>query len=207
MASTNPALARLANAKMTADHIKLTYGRYLFEVQAHRGKFGGFYGDTAIAELKCLTGEDLPSYPVGQNGEQVKRTGSVHKPGQIVSYSESMSAPGKKGDATTGRFAKHLTRVAAVDQPFNVPQLQMILGTPDQPAVDQPFAFFRVEVEVVPNYIPPNPPKYPLGTFLPQYRWTTVDMTEEQLAQIEAKRAEAKLPPLKATLEKLFSLG
>lgn len=206
---SNKALEKLAGAKIHGDHAKMNYGDYLYRVLAHRGKYGGHWGDTAIAELKVLESTDLPSFPTSRDGTVQCPPQKASRVGETISYTESLSTPGDGGESKRGRFMKHLMGVFALDAPLKTPQLLHLIGTEDiAPSPDQPSAFMLVRCQCVPNWVEPKPGgKYTKGTFLPKWRWSAVDPTDEQLAEIERLRAEAKLPPLGDALEKLFSLG
>lgn len=195
MTISNAALKKQAEAKVFLDRPKLTYGRYRLKVLAHRYNEGGHYGDTAIAELKVLSSEDLPSFPVSPAGEQCPPE-RARRVGEVVSYTENTTVTAKGG---AGRFQAGLMRLFGLDAPLNMGQLGLVYGE------KQPGAYLIVELEVVPKWIDPKG-NHAKGIFLKNYRWISVELTPAELAQVHTERAAAQLPPLAETLNEMVGI-
>jgi hypothetical protein len=194
-AAQNNALKKLAEGKVYQDNAKPNFGRYVFQIQAHRMKIGGHWGDTGIAEMKVIKAENLSDWPEGVRPENASRVDST------VSYTEGLSKPGDAGTAALGRFQTHLARIFAFDKPLNLGQLGLCFGE------KQPSAFMYVECEVLPKVLKADGKKYQKDGVVKNYRWAPYELSETEANAIHASRAAAKLPELPAVLEELEKLG
>jgi hypothetical protein len=194
---SNPALAKLAAGKVTFGYQYAKFGRYVFEIQAAKVK-QGFKGTSAIAELKPLSSEKTQSNEPTRVGE-------------TVSYVEKLDDAKKNGG---GRF-KTMMLIALGEQEENINSIAVeengvktiYTGEPAQTLwfakmldeKTQPLAFMRIAAEVYPK-------KLEAKNGLPEktiegFRWSTVDLSDADLAAIDAKRKAAQLPTLAEALK------
>ncbi|WP_375757964.1 hypothetical protein [Corallococcus exercitus] len=174
---SNAALSRIVSAQAALGAQYLKAGRYRLEVQSIRTK-DGFKGLSAIAELKVVS------------AERTQPTSEPSRIGMVASYVENLSDAKKNGG---GRFKAFVMALAgAEEQELSLEQLAKFTGD------KQAGAFLLIDCEVFPKTLPEKDGKP--GKVIEGYRWSTVSPTDDELAAIEAKRAEAKLPALTVAL-------
>ncbi|ADO68719.1 hypothetical protein [Stigmatella aurantiaca] len=175
----NNALTKIATAQAAAGGRYPKFGRYLLEVEVVRTK-EGFKGDSAIAELKVRESEPLTS------GENPSR------PGETVDYVENLSDQKKGGG---GRFKSFLmTLVGAEEYEFANPAALKKFFDERQAGTH-----LLIRCEVFPKHLPPKDGQP--GKVISGYRWTHVELNDEQLAQVEQARKVSKLPALADALK------
>ncbi|RJS14629.1 hypothetical protein DRW03_34715 [Corallococcus sp. H22C18031201] len=170
----NNALMKIATAQAATGGRYPRFGRYTFEVAVIRTK-EGFKGDCAIAELQVresepLTGGDAPS-----------------RPGETVDYVENLTDQKKGGG---GRFKSFLMTLVGADE-FEFANPAALKKFFDE---RQAGTHLLVRCEVFPKQLPVK--EGHAGKVISGYRWSHVELSDEQLAQVEHARAASKLPSL-----------
>ncbi|QSQ10771.1 hypothetical protein [Myxococcus landrumensis] len=170
----NNALTKIATAQPSTSGRYPRFGNYLLEVAVVRVK-EGFKGDSAIAELKVresapLAGGEAPS-----------------RPGETVDYVENLSDQKKGGG---GRFKSFLMAlVGGEEYEFSNPvALKKFVDE------RQAGTHLLIRCEVYGKQLPPKD-NFP-GKVINGYRWSHVELNDEQLAQVEQARKASKLPAL-----------
>lgn len=170
----NNALTKIATAQAAAGGRYPRFGRYLLEVEVIRTK-EGFKGDSAIAELKVRESEPLAG------GETPSR------PGETVDYVENLSDQKKGGG---GRFKSFLmTLVGADEYEFANPAALKKFFDERQAGTH-----LLIRCEVFPKQLPAR--EGHAGKVISGYRWSHVELNDEQLTQAEHARKASKLPAL-----------
>lgn len=190
------AAAAMAGAKVGQDYIYLNkkFGRYELEIQALKFTQAG----KPCIEAKVLKAEKT-------------QANEPHKVGDIVSHLEDLSDP-KKGGAS--RLLKALLSILPLTE-ADISTLEMerngktvvlegenakkqwLVKLLDQ--VKQPTAFMRVNVEIEPRPVEAKDGQ-PAKVFSKE-RWSKVEIDDAAADAIDAKRKEAKLPPLAEALK------
>lgn len=193
--SVNPAIAaaakQMAQSKVFGDYVYLSkkFGRYKCRVMATKVKEGG---PKCIAELKVL---------------EVTKTqeSEPHRVGDVVSYLENLADPRKGGGSrfqkmmltALGMQESEITRLEFVEN-----GVKTILSGEDAKSYwfakmlqedKLPVVGLLIDVEIYPHTKD--------GKTNPRERWSTIDPSETEFAEIEKFRADAKLPPLAEALK------
>ncbi|MFY1824940.1 hypothetical protein ACN47A_03435 [Myxococcus fulvus] len=170
----NNALTKIATAQAATGGRYPRAGRYLLEVAVIRMK-DGFKGDSAIAELKVRESEALPG------GESPSRVG------ETVDYVENLSDQKKGGG---GRFKSFLmTLVGADEHEFANPAVLKKFFDERQAGTH-----VLIRCEVFPKQLPAKDGH--AGKVITGFRWSHVELNDEQLSQVEQARKASKLPAL-----------
>lgn len=175
----NSALTKIATAQAAAGGRYPRFGRYLLAVEVIRTK-EGFKGDSAIAELKVRESEPLPG------GE------APSKPGETVDYVENLSDQKKGGG---GRFKSFLMTLVGADE-FEFANPAALKKFFDE---RQAGTHLLIRCEVYPKQLPPKDGQP--GKVISGYRWTHVELNDEQLGEVEQARKASKLPTLADALK------
>ncbi|QSQ17197.1 hypothetical protein [Myxococcus landrumensis] len=175
----NNALTKIATAQPSMRGRYARFGIYLLEVAVLRMK-EGFKGDSAIAELRVRESAPLAG------GESPSRVG------ETVDYVENLNDV-KRGGA--GRFKAFLmSLVGGEEHEFANPGALKKFFDGRQAGTH-----LLIRCEIVPKQLPPkdNLP----GMVMSDYRWSHVELSDEQLAQVEQSRKASKLPALADALQ------
>lgn len=170
---------RIAQAQATGSSAQYAVpGRYRFSVDAIKFK-DGHRGLSAIAELRVIT------------AEQTDPTVRPCAVGSVVSFIEKLDDAKKGGPARFKTFLCAL--VGATDAELDADRVMSFYDESKAPGFG-----LLIDGEVFTKTLAPKDGKPSRG--IESYRWTTVDMTDAELAAVEKKRAATKLPPLSEVL-------
>lgn len=175
----NSALTKIATAQAAAGGRYPRFGRYMLEIECMRTK-DGFKGDSAIVEMKVRESEPLPG------GE------APSKPGEMVDYVENLT-DAKKGGG--GRIKSFLMTLVGADE-FEFANPATLAKFFDK---RQAGTHLLIRCEVFPKQLPPKDGQP--GKVISGYRWTHVEMDDEQLAAVEQSRKAQNLPTLADALK------
>lgn len=176
----NSVLNKIAKAEASKGGNYPGFGKYRFKVKTIRVKEGGFKGDSVITELEVVTAE--ATHPDKHPS----------KVGVAVDYVENLSDPKKGGG---GRFKSFLMAlVGAEEHEFANPASLAKFVNEKQAGVG-----LLVDCTVYPKKIGGKDGKPEIE--ISGFKWSHVELTDEQLAVIDAERAALKLKPVLETLQ------
>jgi len=170
---SNAALNAIAKSAASASATYIQPGRYRFEVQAIKAR-DGFKGTSAIVELKVIS-----SAPNGSK--------DPNPVDSSPSYVENLSDAQKYGGARFKSFLMSL--VGAEEHEFANPAALAKFFDAER----QAGAFLLIDAEAFDKTTAK-------GGTVTGIKWTTVNPSDAEFAEIERKRAAAKLPSFAAAM-------
>jgi hypothetical protein len=182
------AAKKMGRSQAAGARIYARYGKYRYEVQAIKVSSGAS-GLWVHAELKVLKAERT-----GANEEHKVMPNSV---GAVISYSENLDNEKKGGG---GRFLSFLVGLVGMDE--------QLLGDEDQKSEwTSRFydtekcagTFLLVDCEVTPRWLKPKDGKP--GRYIEGMQWQTVDLSDDEIVAIDAKRKALELCSVNEVIE------